>query len=332
MGYDNMKVAMIALFAALAALSYTEALPSAAMRPALFFAEQRAGRVGYIGWPPRGCKTDTDCKGVTGSYCMNDKTKTAPYFCHEPEVFIAQGLAKPVGVAVDSTTQQVFYDEDDQSSGDTYWPLSGINVDGTNKHQVIPKLLDPQGLEADTANKLVYYAEHHGQRVGVVGYDGKNQKVIHQFGGNDYPTDIRVDNKANKLFVLVQGLLSTGHKLIVMDIDGSNMKVLKSDIVRSYGLTLDTTTQTVYYINGGHGGFIGSLKYDGSDFKTVLGGLDWPYMLDFDGKQLVFSTTGVGDGVIRTCTTAGLNVTQTLTLGFAPIGVKFGQVPFKPSA
>jgi len=298
-------------------------------RDALFFCEQRAGRVGYIGWPPIGCTTDADCKGINGSYCVNDPTKKAPYVCHEPEVFVTKGLDKPVGIAVDSATQQIFYNQDDQASGDTYWPLSQISVDGTKKSTVINKLLDPQGLAVDTEAKEVYYVEHHGQRVGKVDYDGKNQKVLHQFGGNDYPSDVKVDAKNNKIFALVEGLLSTGHKLVSMDLEGKNVTVLKSDIVRSYGLTLDTANKVVYYINGGHGGFIGNVSYDGQDAGTVLDGLDWPYMLDYDPVRelLVFSTTGVGDGVISTCKTNGENVQKTVELSFAPMGVVFGKVP-----
>ena len=72
----------------------------------------------------------------------------------------------------------------DQSSGDTQWPLSVINIDGTNKSVVLPKLLDPQGLDCDTKAKKVYYTEHHGQRVGVVNYDGTGQKVLHTFTGD----------------------------------------------------------------------------------------------------------------------------------------------------
>jgi len=60
----------------------------------------------------------------------------------------------------------VFYNQDDQQQGDTYWPLSSIGIDGKNKKDLIPKLLDPQGLDYD--NKKVYYVEHHGQRLGVV--------------------------------------------------------------------------------------------------------------------------------------------------------------------
>merc|ERR1712072_1524066 len=110
--------------------------PKTHMRDALFFCEQRAGRVGYIGWPPIGCINDNDCKGVNGSYCMNDKTKHAPYFCHEPEVFLTTGLAKPVGIAVDSDNQRVFYDQDDQSQGNTEWPVSQVAVAGGESKNV----------------------------------------------------------------------------------------------------------------------------------------------------------------------------------------------------
>lgn len=277
------------------------------------------------------CKTNADCQrvAINGSYCMNDKTKVAPFFCHEPEVFIATGLAKPVGIAVDSTTKQVFYNQDDNSGGDHEWPLSVVGMDGKNGKTVIPKLLDPQGISVDTANQKVYYTEHHGRRVGVVDYDGKNRKVLHSFPEHNYPSDVAVDTADNKIFALVESELSTGHKLVSMDLEGKNMTVLKGDIVRSYGLTLDTAKKVVYYINGGNGGFIGNVTYDGKHNGTVLEGLDWPYMLDFDpvAKVLVFSTTGVGDGVIRTVTPDGLHVNTSLTLGFAPMGVKFGKVP-----
>jgi DNA-binding beta-propeller fold protein YncE len=248
------------------------------------------------------------------------------------------GLAKPVGIATDPVTQQVFFNEDDQSGctgkEGCEWPLSVVDVSGQGKKQVIPKLLDPQGISLDTKHQKVYYAEHHGRRVGVVDYDGKNQKVLHQFQGSDYPSDVVVDVANNKMFALVEGLLSTGNKLVSMDLDGSNMKVLNDTIVRAYGLTLDRANKQIYYINGGNGGFIGNVNYEGKDWRVVLVGLDWPYMLDFDPVQnlLVFSTTGVGDGQIRTVTPDGLNVTQTLSLGFAPMGVAFGKVPLNPVA
>jgi DNA-binding beta-propeller fold protein YncE len=261
---------------------------------------------------------------------MNDPTKAAPFFCHEPEVFISSGLARPVGIAVDQSTNTVFYNQDDQQQGDTYWPLSSIGIDGKNKKDLIPKLLDPQGLDYD--NKKVYYVEHHGQRLGVVNEDGTDQKVLHTFSGDDYPADVKVDSAAGKIFALVERPLTTGQKLVSMEMDGSNVTVLKNDIVQAYGLTLDMHNKVVYYINGGHGGFIGNISYTGGKSGIVLGDLDYPYMLDYDpvmGK-LVFSTTGVGDGTLKVCFPNGTGVETTLTLGFAPMGVVFGEVPYNP--
>merc|ERR1711988_1050941 len=188
---------------------------------------------------------------------------------------------------------------------------------------------DPQGIFADSATKKVYYTEHHGQRIGVVDMDGKNQKVLHTFGGSDYPADIKVDDAAGKIFVVVEGKLTTGNKLVSFDLDGSNMKVLKADIVQAYGLTLAKDLKKIFYINGGHGGFIGNMTYEGADQGVVLDGLDYPYMMDYDPVQklLVFSETGVGDGSLKTMTPDGLHVEKSLTLGFAPMGVVFGEVP-----
>lgn len=265
---------------------------------------------------------------------MNDKTKTAPFFCHDPEVILATGLSRPVGIAMDTRTMEVFYTEDDQQSGDTYHPLTAVTVGGA-KRVVLPKLLDPQGIDKDMDAKKLYYTEHHGQRVGVVNYDGSNQKVLKSFVGMKcgdgpcYPSDVKVDPVNKKVFVLVEGELATGGMLVAMDLDGGDYQVLQQNIVRAYGLTLDIANQKIFFISGGHGGFIGSMAYDGKQMAKVLDNLNWPYMLDYDPKQkrLVFSTTGVGDGLIQTATPDGKTVTKTVELGFAPMGVTFSKLP-----
>eukprot|EP00658_Telonema_sp_P-2_P057974 TRINITY_DN463_c0_g1_i1.p1 TRINITY_DN463_c0_g1~~TRINITY_DN463_c0_g1_i1.p1 ORF type:complete len:419 (+),score=127.22 TRINITY_DN463_c0_g1_i1:148-1404(+) len=307
---------------------------NASERRAMFFAEQRADRIAYIGWPPLNCHTDDQCKGINGSYCMNDTTKTPPYFCHEPLNTLVGGLSKPVGCSIDSSTQKVFYTEDDQSGGDTQWPLSVVNVDGTGKGQVIPKLLDPQGIDLDTKNQKVYYTEHHGQRVGVVNYDGSGRKVLHTFTGSAiYPSDVVCDLENGFLFVQVETQLSTGGQLVRMGLDGSNVTVIVNDIVRAYGITVNPATKTAYYVSGGHGGFVANVSYDGTSPGVVLGGLEWPFEIDFDKdmNKLVFSTTGVGDGKIQTMKLDGTDIEDVQELGFAPMGVSFGALPVEES-
>merc|ERR1711977_789772 len=117
-------------------------------------------------------------------------------------------------------------------------------------------------------------------------------------------------------------------KLVSMDLDGKNVKVLKNDIVQAYGLTLVPSEKKIYYINGGHGGFIGNITYEGADAGVLLDNLDYPYMLDYDpvGDSLVFSETGVGDGSLKTISLKTGKVEKSLSLGFAPMGVVFGKV------
>jgi hypothetical protein len=261
---------------------------------------------------------------------MNDKTKTAPFFCHEPVVTLVDGLARPVGVSIDSDAQKVFYTEDDQQSGDTDWPLSVVNVDGSNKKSVVPKLLDPQGIDLDVQAQKVYYTEHHGQRVGVVNYDGSDQKILHTFSGDQlFPSDIVVDPINGYLFVQVETALSTGGQLVRMKLDGSEPTVIVKDITRAYGITVNPKTKVAYYVSGGHGGFISNVSYDGTNQGTVLGGLEWPFEIDIDAtmERLVFSSTGVGDGKIQTIKFDGTDVQDIQELGFAPMGVSFGKVP-----
>lgn len=272
---------------------------------------------------------------------MNDPTKTAPYFCHESPTFVGAALDKPVGIAVDSATGQIFYDEDNQAGGDNFHPLSSVSFLGKGKSVVLPKLLDPQGLDIDSQTQKVYYTEHHGGRVGSVDYDGKNNKVLHSWettsgpaicGEGDSmncPSDVKVDVGADKIFVTVEGHLSTNNAIVSMYLNGTGFKVLKSGITRAYGLTLDKKTQTIYYISGGHGGFIGNMTYNGEKQGKVLDNLDWPYMLDFDSTRelLVYSTTSVGAGTINTVKPDGTNVTHAFTMGLAPMGVSFGKIP-----
>merc|ERR1712086_1034627 len=85
---------LVALSLALVALvAFATAAPVASRR-AIFFEEQRAGKVEYTNWPPVACKADGDCVGLNASYCMNDKTKTAPFFCHTPLLTLTSGLAR----------------------------------------------------------------------------------------------------------------------------------------------------------------------------------------------------------------------------------------------
>jgi len=323
------KLATISL-CLVALVVLTSAAPLGTRR-ALFFEEQRAGKVEYIGWPPLNCKADTDCVGINGSYCMNDKSKTAPFFCHQPIITLASGLARPTGLAVDSTAHKVFYVQDDQQSGDTQWPLSVINIDGTGKADIIPKLLDPQGLDCDPAAQKIYYTEHHGQRVGSVNYDGSNQTVLHTFTGDiNFPSAVQVDATNGYIFVQVEGALSTGGQLVRMGLDGSNPTVVLKDIVRAYGIAVDSASQTIFYVQGGHGGFLGSVNYDGSNQTQVLQFLDYPFQVavDVPNKRLAFTTTGVGDGTVSTCNFDGSDVQHVANLGFAPMGVNFGLVPY----
>merc|ERR1711959_591304 len=106
------------------------------------------------------------------------------------------------------------------------------------------------------------------------------------------------------------------------------------DITRAYGITVNPKTKTAYFVSGGHGGFIGNVSYQGGATGVVLGGLEWPFEIDIDlnMERLVFSTTGVGDGKIQTVSYDGLEIKDVQELGFAPMGVNFGQIPIKQSA
>merc|ERR1712086_842477 len=220
---------LVALSLALVALvAFATAAPVASRR-AIFFEEQRAGKVEYTNWPPVACKADGDCVGLNASYCMG------------------------------------------------------------------------------------------------------NQTVLHTFTGDiNFPSAVVVDNENGYIFVQVEGSLSTGGQLWRIGLDGSNPTNILKDIVRAYGVAADIATKTLYYVQGGHGGFIGSVSYDGKLNKNVLEGLDYPYgvAVDQENKRIVFTTSGVGDGVVTTMKFDGSDVQHVANFGFAPMGVSFGVIPY----
>merc|ERR1711865_622618 len=145
LGKMNKLVALS--FALVALVAFATAAPVASRR-AIFFEEQRAGKVEYTNWPPVACKADGDCVGLNASYCMNDKTKTAPFFCHTPLLTLTSGLAR------------------------------------TGKKSVVPKLLDPQGLAVDQENKRIVFTTS-GVGDGVVTtmkFDGSDVQHVANFG------------------------------------------------------------------------------------------------------------------------------------------------------
>ena len=119
--------------------------------------------------------------------------------------------------------------------------------------------------------------------------------------------------------------------------DGTDEKVLKTNLNRPYGLCVDDVKSHLYYIQGGHGGSISCLAYGSMPcarevFADIL---EYPYMCAVDNSfskyggptTLVFSQANLPGQIyyisdLPNSTKTKLNVvTDDLE---APMGVEFG--------
>jgi len=277
----------------------------------MFFVEQRGeGRVGYVGY---------DCRARGTTALVNNEYK-------------------PVGVAVDSNTKQVFWSNDMNAKPFDSW-LSQIGFEGVHSNVFLNDLYDPQGMEADQSAKKLYFTEHQGSKLHRANYDGSEVETLHQFDTtSEFPADVALDVDRQLAFVAVQSRPEVLEgKLAVMAFNGSNYRVLAENLAQNYGLCVDTLARHVYYIQGGHGGSISCYPYGDAPCPaaggTVVSGLEYPYMCAVDNTYakyggpttIIFSEANV-PGSVFAMNSDGSNKRLINTELNAPMGVKLGCV------
>lgn len=277
----------------------------------LFFVEQRGeGRVGYTGY---------DCRAKGTTALVNNEYK-------------------PVGVAVDSNTQQVFWSNDMNAKPFDSW-LSQVPFDGSHSDVFLNDLFDPQGMDTDTTAKKIYFTEHQGSKLHRANYDGSQVETLHQFDTSDeFPADVALDVDRQLAFVAVQSQPQVlKGKLAVVAFNGSNYRVLAENLHQNYGLCVDTLARHVYYVQGGHGGSINCYPYGDSPCPAAGGvvadGLEYPYMCTVDNlyakyggpTTVIFSEANV-PGSVYAMNSDGSNRRVINNQLQAPMGVKLGCV------
>jgi uncharacterized surface protein with fasciclin (FAS1) repeats len=278
----------------------------------LFWVEQRgSSRVGYSGY---------DCRAKGQTQLSVDEVK-------------------PVGIAVDSNTQQVFWSNDENHKPSDSW-LSTVKFNGEGLNKFVPDMYDPQGMDVDTAQRKLYFTQHQGNTVNRVNYDGTDIELVWQGRTDaDYPADVAVDHEAGLVFATVQSVPSIINGSVwVQNLDGTGHRVLATNLTMNYGLCVDRYARHLYYIVGGHGGKIfchayGSTPCNTTDGKDgmVIDNLEYPYMCVVDNlyapyggpTRVVFSEPNV-PGSVYSVDNDGSNVVLLASDLDAPMGLKLG--------
>ena len=153
------------------------------------------------------------------------------------------------------------------------------------------------------------------------------------------PSDVAVDAKAGRMFVSAEGDEDIYGSLLSYNLNGTDEKVLKTNLNRPYGVCVDDVKQHVYYVQGGHGGSISCLAYGSVPcvrdvFADIL---EYPYMCSVDNAfskyggptTVVFSQANKPGQIFYMTDEKDARKQQIKTVTddlIAPMGVKFGCV------
>lgn len=251
-----------------------------------------------------------------------------------------QWATKPVGLAVDSAEELVFFSNDyDYPHGANASWITKIGYSAKHEDRIINGTIDPQGVDVDPVAKKLYFTQHYGNSISRSNYDGTDIEVLVEHKGNlsFQPSDVAVDSKSKRIFATVEGEQDAFGALIMYDFDGKNETVLKTGLHFPYGLCVDEENQNVFYVQGGHGGSISCHSYGNTPCKVdvVADILEYPYMCQVDsslakygGPTIVLFSEANRPGNIFYVTDDGVehyNITVVNSTDLeAPMGVDFG--------
>jgi hypothetical protein len=279
---------------------------------------------------------------------------------------LAMNQTKPVGLSVDrqyEETKYVMWSNDQNYQPYDSW-IAVKNVQDNTTQLIFPsKLYDPQGLVIDDVypNPHVYFTEHLGNRVSRASPlipapgDHLSRDPVIAFNTSLYPADVKVDMKEGLVFVAVEnGPNDPGCCGFIMSMNISdapivpnptthqleNVRILKDGLAHPYGMCIDQTNQHLFYIVGGHGGYIGCYAYGSTPCmkEKVYDTLEYPYMCavealyaEYGGPSLLAYTTASIPGEVYLGDTNGSAVTLIQENIKAPMGLSFACLGEQPN-
>ena len=205
----------------------------------------------------------------------------------------SSGETKPVGLSVSSTSNKLFWtnDYDYPSASKSSW-VSSLPFVGTdpskkvNATKILENVIDPQGLDVVDELDSIFFASHLGNAVLRSFKNGSKLTTVVEKKGdlNFQPADVAVDYSEDLIAVTVEDKQQVNGSLWTFAMNGSNAKVLKTGLIRNFGLCMDREAKKIYYVQGGNDGSISCVRYNGTscEKEKIATGLLWPYMCDVD--------------------------------------------------
>uniref|UniRef100_A0A1A9WIS8 EGF-like domain-containing protein n=1 Tax=Glossina brevipalpis TaxID=37001 RepID=A0A1A9WIS8_9MUSC len=174
-----------------------------------------------------------------------------------------------------------------------------VNVNTTGqilkapKQTVISSGLDkPEGLVIDWFTDKIYWTDGEKNRIEVATLNGKYKKVLF-WTDLDQPRAIALVPSKR---ILIWTDWGEYPKIERASMDGdlsTRITLVKDDIFWPNGLTVDLKSELIYWTDG-HLRFIDVMKFDGSNRRTVVKNLKYPYSLTYFESRLYWTDWSQG--------------------------------------
>lgn len=168
-----------------------------------------------------------------------------------------------------------------------------MTTPGGQKFTVVSSGLDkPEGLAVDWYTDKIYWTDGETDRIEVVQLNGKNQKVLF-WSDLDQPRAIALV-PSKKLMIWSDWGETPKIERASMDGDPSSRMVLvKENIFWPNGLTVDLTNDLIYWVDG-HYQFLDVMRLDGSNRRSVVLNVTYPYSITMMDNSLFWTDWHVG--------------------------------------
>lgn len=195
-------------------------------------------------------------------------------------------------------------------------------------YTVVASGLDkPEGLAIDWYTEKIYWTDGEKNRIEVATLQGKYQRVLF-WTDLDQPRAIAVVPHRRLLIWTDWGenpkIESAG-----MDGDPSTRRVLVNDnIIWPNGLTIDLEKELIYWVDG-HLQFLDVMHLDGSNRRTVLKSVTYPYSVTLLQNRLFWTDWNIG--TIHTYDLMSKELKELIDIPEVPIAVHAWDQRLQPS-
>ena len=189
---------------------------------------------------------------------------------------ILTGLNQPEDIVVNPVSGKIYWTEGPRDAIDV-WSIRRADLDGENQEVFYSwdEIQEIRGLAIDLIGKTIYCTIQKNSwddgRIRAVKTDKSDARWV--TSGLNNPLGVAVDS-ANRHIYWTEPSDGTIKRA---NLDGTQIEVVASGLVNPRGVAVDAQNQKLYWTateEGGNIGLVQCANLDGTDLRTVIGGMD----------------------------------------------------------